>query len=81
MEPVQRTIAPPPSQSQTLSAASASLPGFHVVVVLQASRDVEGTHTTRGVAHVNHVVCAPGRVQLIRTDAGLVIDLPTEAVA
>jgi hypothetical protein len=80
MEPVQRPIAPPPSQSQTLGAASASLPGFHVVVVLHASRDAAGTHITWCVARVNHVVCAPRRVQLIRTDAGLVIDLPAEAV-
>jgi hypothetical protein len=29
---------------------------------------------------VDHVVVAPERVQLSRTDAGLVVDLPAEAV-
>ena len=81
MEPVRRVIAPAFPPSQTPSAPSAALPGFHtVVVVLHEHRDAERAHTTRCLAHVDQVVCAHGRVQLIRTDAGLVMDLPAQAV-
>jgi hypothetical protein len=48
---------------------------------LHEHRDAERADTTRCIAQVDQVVCAHGRVQLIRTDAGLVIDLPAEAVA
>jgi hypothetical protein len=82
MESVRRTLAPASPQPQTPGAARASLPGFHdVVVVMQEHRDAECAHSTRCVAQVDQVVCAHGHIQLIRTDAGLVIDLPAEAVA
>ena len=82
MESVRHVKAPVFPPPQTPSAASASPPGFHnVVVVLHEHRDAERVHTTRCIAQVDQVVCAHGRVQLIRTDAGLVIDLPAEAVA
>jgi hypothetical protein len=81
MEPVQRTRSAASPQHQTPVPASASLSGFRsVLVVLQDYRDAAGAHTTRCVAQVDHVVVAPERVQLIRTDAGLVVDLPAEAV-
>jgi len=81
MEPVRRVIAPAFPPSQTPSAPSASLPGLHnVVVVLQEHHDAERAHTTRCRAQVDQVVCVHGCVQLIRTDAGLVTDLPAQAV-
>jgi hypothetical protein len=49
-------------------------------VVLQDYRDAAGAHTTRCFAQVDHMIVAPERVQLIRTDAGLVVDLPADAV-
>jgi hypothetical protein len=79
---VRRERSPVSPQCQTPVPAGASLPRLHsVVVVFTDRRDDESIHTTRCFAHVDRVVFAEERVQLIRTDAGLVFDLPSEAVA
>jgi hypothetical protein len=82
MAPLRRVIAPVCPPPQTPSAASASVPGcYTVVVVVHEHHDARGAPTTRCITHVDQVICASERVQLIHTDAGLVMDLPAAATA
>jgi len=61
--------------------AGDALPRLRAVTVVSTERqDDASRHTLWCVAHVDHVVVAQDRVRLIRTDAGLVVDVPAAAV-